>query len=227
MYLGVEDEYLNKRFNEYDQYIKEGKVPSSSKVIPVGEAVAVLPWVLPTHQALEIIRNARSFALADCFCRVRYNRCDHPREVCFLLNDFGDKLVAKGKARRVSLDEAAERLKLANQSGLVHMTLYNPEQWVFAVCSCCPCCCHDMQILKLLGRTDQVAQADYVARTDMEACSHCGACVERCYFGARLMEEGRMVYKPEVCYGCGLCVTVCPEGAIKLELRKKEEKAAG
>ena len=146
-------------------------------------------WVLPTQQVIEIIRNARSFALAPCACRTRYQRCDNPLEVCLYINDVADKMVAEGKARYISLDEAKERLKLANEHGLVHLTFYKPDQFIYALCSCCECCCHDIQFMKKYQRPDLIAHADYVAEVDANACIQCGACVKRCMFELRKTTE--------------------------------------
>jgi Pyruvate/2-oxoacid:ferredoxin oxidoreductase delta subunit len=218
------DPYLDKRLARYDRWMQEGRIPFSSKVIPVRESVAAQQWVLPTEQAIELLRNARSFALADCACRSRYGRCDNPIEVCFFINDVADELVAEGTARRVPLDEAIDRLRLANEHGLVHLTIYNPEQYVYAVCSCCTCCCHDMQFLQVYGRSDVIAHSEYVARTDLDSCVHCGDCIERCVFGARMWQDGKMRYDVGACYGCGLCVTVCPVNATSMELRSKADQ---
>jgi len=59
-------EELEKRMQMFDGWVKEGKIPTSSKVIPVNQSVSALQWVLPTQQVLEILRNSRSFALANC-----------------------------------------------------------------------------------------------------------------------------------------------------------------
>jgi Pyruvate/2-oxoacid:ferredoxin oxidoreductase delta subunit len=213
------DEELEKRLHMFDGWVKDGKIPSSSKVIPVRQSVERLQWVLPTQQVMEILRSSRSFALANCLCREKHKRCDHPLEVCFYTNDVADKRVDQGTARRVSLEEASEKLKLANQHGLVHLTIYNPEQHVYALCSCCECCCHDIEFMKKLGRPDLVAQADYVASVDTGLCTHCGVCVDRCIFDAQVMQADEHVFRQERCYGCGLCVTSCQSDAIKMFLR--------
>ena len=210
------DEWLEKRLAAYDRWFEEKKVPFTSKVIPIRESLTPMQWVLPTEQALEILRNARSFALSRCECRDRYKRCDNPVEVCFLINDVADKRVEQAKALPVSLEEAAERLQKANEHGLVHMTIYNPDQHVYALCSCCTCCCHEMQLMRLYGRNDLIAYSDYVSETDMTQCTHCGVCVERCVFNARSLDSGEMTYDPERCYGCGLCATTCPAEAIQM-----------
>lgn len=215
------DEELEKRMMMFDGWVKEGKIPSSSKVIPVKESLGSLQWVLPTQQVLEILRNSRSYALANCLCRTKHKRCDNPLEVCFYTNGVADKKVEQGAARRVDLKEATEVLKLANQFGLVHLTIYNPEQHVYALCSCCECCCHDIEFMKKLGRPDLVAHADYVASVDKNKCMHCGACAERCVFGAQVMQDGKAVFMRERCYGCGLCVTSCPSNAVTMALRPK------
>jgi Pyruvate/2-oxoacid:ferredoxin oxidoreductase delta subunit len=213
------DDELEKRLHMFDGWVKEGKIPSSSKVIPVRQSVESLQWVLPTQQVVEILRGSRSFALADCLCRQKHKRCDNPLEVCFYTNDVADKKVDQGAARRVSLEEALERLKLANQHGLVHLTIYNPEQHVYALCSCCECCCHDIGFMKKLGRSDLVAHADYVASVDTDLCTHCGVCADRCIFDAQVMQEDNHVFMHERCYGCGLCVTSCQSNAINMVLR--------
>ena len=212
------DEELEKRMQMFDGWVKEGKIPYSSKVVPVQQSLAFLQWVLPTQQVLEILRNSRSFALANCLCRTKHKRCDNPLEVCFYTNDVADKKVEKGAARHVSLQEAAEVLKLANEHGLIHLTIYNPEQHVYALCSCCECCCHDIEFMQKLGRPDLVAHADYVAVVDTEACTQCGVCAERCVFGARSGKTGAVEFLQDKCYGCGLCVSTCESDAIRMEL---------
>jgi Pyruvate/2-oxoacid:ferredoxin oxidoreductase delta subunit len=219
---GKEDTYLKERLARYDQWVRERKVPFSSKVIPVRESLATQQWVMPTEQVIEFLRNARTFALTDCTCRSHYQRCDNPVEVCFLLNDVADRYVAEGIGRVVSLEEAVELLRQANERGLVHLTVYEPNQYVYAVCSCCSCCCHDLQFLRVYGRSDLIAHSEYVAQTDREACAHCGDCIERCVFGARVWKYGQMSYDAAACYGCGLCVTVCSADATVMQRRLKE-----
>jgi Pyruvate/2-oxoacid:ferredoxin oxidoreductase delta subunit len=216
----LRDRELEERMVKFDTWVKEGKIPSSSKVIPIQQSLSTLQWVLPTQQVLEILRNSRSFALADCMCRSKHKRCDKPLEVCFYTNDVADKKVAEGSARHVDLNEAAERLRLANEHGLVHLTIYNPDQHVYALCSCCACCCHDIEFMKKLGRPDLVAHADYIAEVDAGTCSNCGVCSQRCIFDALEMQDGSVTYHREKCYGCGVCVTTCPTGSISMALRQ-------
>jgi uncharacterized Fe-S center protein len=213
------DNFLEERLLRYDSWISERKIPTSSKVIPIHESLNNLQWVLPTNQVIEILRNARSFALQDCSCRTKYKRCDKPIEVCFLLNDAADKAVNRGEARYILLNEAIQKLKIANESGLIHLTIYNPEQHIFALCSCCDCCCHDLQIMKVYKRPDFIAHSDYIVDVDTAKCINCGKCVNRCVFGAQV-KNNSIEYHRDYCYGCGLCLTTCPTSAISLILRK-------
>jgi len=213
------DEFLEKALQNLDALMSEGKVPSSGKVIPIHESLECLNWVLPTNQALEYIRNARSFAVQNCFHRAKYKRCSNPVEVCLLINDYADKAVSLGKAKRIDLEEAIEKLKVANQYGLVHLALHSANQYVIAVCSCCECCCDNLQMMKKFKRPDIISRSDYVAVVDKDKCTNCGKCTERCMFGAQVRKDA-VEYHPEYCYGCGLCVTTCPANAITLKLRR-------
>lgn len=141
-----------------------------------------------------------------------------------MLNDVGDKFVSKRKARHVDLAEAADIITKANESGLVHLSLYMPDHEIFALCSCCPCCCHDLQIVKFLERKDLMVHSEYVAVTIAEDCIHCGECVERCVFGVRVFQDEKMEYNAKACVGCGLCVTICPVEATSMALREPEHR---
>ena len=212
----LRDHDLTSRFHRYDKYLKNGEIPTSTKVIPVEQALEAKQWIIPTAKAIEILREARSFAFTDCGCRLIFQRCSKPVDTCLLIGKYADLNVQKGLAHRISLQEAEQVLKKANEHGLIHLTIYTPGQGVYALCSCCECCCHDLQIMKQFGRPDFIAKSEYIAETNLDQCSHCGDCVDRCIFEARTMADGTLRYDPKKCFGCGLCVTTCPTGATNL-----------
>ena len=212
------DPFLDKRVVKYDQWLKEGKIRFSSKVIPVKKTIQGAKWVLPAEEALDIIRKSDKFALAACTCRTHYNHCDAPRDVCLLLNDMAESYLKDGKARCITLEDAEAVLLESEKHGLVHLSFYQPGEKLYALCSCCGCCCHDLRIMKLYKRPDIIAKSDYVAVTDPNACSDCCLCVDACPFEARLNNDG-LLYDKNACYGCGVCIPACPEGAIVMELR--------
>ena len=210
------DLFLEKYMEKYDKWLEAGEISYASRVVPVRESLEAKQWVMPSEQALEILRSAETIALNNCVCRSHYKRCDHPLDVCFLIDELAVKRVEKQTARRIDLKEAEDVLQKANKRGLVHLTFYMPDNKIYAFCSCCECCCHDLQLLKLYNRADLVARSSYIAVTDMAVCVECGECIDRCFFSARTWQEEKMHYNPDVCYGCGLCITACPEEAIEL-----------
>jgi len=213
------DDYLETRLARYDRWVKEGKIPYSSKVVPIQKSIEMMQWILPNKQVTMILRNAQSIAVAGCICRAHYQRCDNPLDVCLRLDQAADSCVSRGKGRYLSFEEACEILQKAGENGLVHMTVYNPEQQIYAICSCCSCCCHEFQYIQKYGRRDLVVRSEYVVSTDPDACTGCKTCLERCPFQARVEENGIVKEDPDACYGCGLCITICPEEAITLQPR--------
>jgi MinD superfamily P-loop ATPase len=52
---------------------------------------------------------------------------------------------------------------------------------------------------------------------DVQACTCCGLCVERCPEDVVALLSGRLVLvRPEACTYCGVCESVCPADAIAL-----------
>lgn len=213
------DSFIDERIEKYDQWLAQGKISFSSKVIPITRSLEACQYVLPTEQVSVLLKQANSIALAECDCRKHYQRCDNPLEVCIYLNEFADQYVSLNQARYVAIDQALNVLEIADEKGLVHLSLYMPDHEIFALCSCCSCCCHDLQIMRLYNRKDLTVRSDYVAVMDFDACSHCGTCIDRCIFGARYWLNGKMKFDAELCYGCGLCVTKCPAEAITMRLK--------
>ena len=210
---------LDKRLKRYDKWMSAGEIPASSTVIPVKKSLEAKQWVLPGAQVMGFVNKARTVALAECDCRKKYQNCGNPLEVCLLLDQAAEAAAARGKAKIVTAEEAAKALELADRHGLVHLAIHNPDQQPFAVCSCCACCCHDMQFLKSYGRGDLIARSDFLAHWDATACAHCGICVDLCAFEARFRREDEVAFDQDLCYGCGVCVAACPAGALTLEPR--------
>jgi len=215
-----EDQNLAEMLAKYDTWLRQGRIAYASKVIPVGEALRPVDWILPTDQAVSILTRAQLVALADCTCRQYYKRCSHPLETCLLVDQMAQSFLEAGKAREVAWDEIHSTLRLAGEHGLVHQAAYMPEHTVWAVCSCCSCCCYRLQILRRYGRADLVVHSDYRAAFDAVRCTSCQVCVSRCPFGAWQSRGGRVAHLAERCLGCGLCVSTCPEEAVRLEPRR-------
>ncbi len=217
------DAFLEKRIEKYDEWLQEGSISFSSRIIPVDESLETKQWVLPSEQAYKLLKSVDSIALQACECRSHYQRCENPREVCLLFDEVAESFICRKKARKITIDEAAEILKEANSSGLVHLALYMPNHKVYALCSCCSCCCHEMQIIREYGRCELMLHSQYIAETDPSLCMNCAMCIDRCFFSARsINEKGELFYKPEICLGCGLCVSACPCNATRMKIRGAE-----
>ncbi len=211
------DTFLEKRLHNYNKWIEKKQITYSSKIIPLAKSIAAKQWVLPSSQVLEILNQMESIAVQNCECRTHYKRCDNPLEVCLLFNSVAKALVKKGKARSIDIEEASKIIKKANEYGLVHLSLYMPDHQIFALCSCCSCCCHDLQIVRKYNRNDLMAGSDYIALTDKNTCINCGECIDLCVFDARLFVENKLEFDTSKCLGCGVCVTRCPVQAIAME----------
>ena len=76
-----------------------------------------------------------------------------------------------------------------------------------------------------MNPTPLVARSAFLAVHDAAGeCINCGKCTERCYFGARIMKEGKLHYNADLCYGCGLCVGACINSIIQLKKRSKPKE---
>ncbi|UCD97019.1 MAG: 4Fe-4S binding protein, partial [Candidatus Bathyarchaeota archaeon] len=70
------------------------------------------------------------------------------------------------------------------------------------------------------GLPDAVVSSKYVAVQEPETCVNCGACVDRCQFGARVRENGKVTFNEVQCFGCGVCISTCPTRSISLTKRE-------
>ena len=72
------DRFLGSRLDKYEEWLKDGKISFSSKVVPVSQALGSKQWIMPIKQAMDHLKSARTFALTECVCRRNFRRCDNP-----------------------------------------------------------------------------------------------------------------------------------------------------
>jgi ferredoxin len=188
--------------------------------IPVNIQIENKQIALDLKRVNQLISQAEKVALGDCICRTTLQNCNFSRNTCIFLNTRAEMQVNEGQAKYVTLEQARLTVSETHKEGLVHLAMYQlgtPDHSPSEICSCCPCCCQVLQGLQRLNLKGLVEPSEFVATFDSETCTQCHICIERCHFGARMLDSSeKIVFKQELCFGCGLCVTTCPENAIKL-----------
>jgi len=224
------DEELAALFEAYYQETRGGPMthgrPALQRVIPVGESIPVDLEIFPYERAAEYIERARSWGVRDCICRVQQKLvgkgCDAPVENCLVFAPIEGAFEDSEATKPITRNEALRILKEAADAGLVHSTM-NQQGQVFYICNCCTCCCGILRGVAEFGLPTAVARSDFQAVVDSERCTGCGACTERCSFGALSVEDDVCSVAPDRCVGCGVCVSGCSFDALRMQRRQEGE----
>jgi ferredoxin len=184
--------------------------------------------VLLVSEVEEMLDAATHIVVQPCDCRRLGQNCDRPVETCIWLDEGALETLDRGHGRRLSKEEAKELVRWADRKGLMHT---GDSEWqtrgLHAICNCCACDCYPFRAAQELGSKGVWPRSRYVAAYDRERCTLCGACVNRCHFGA-FWHDGTTVeldgkerpdvqFDPQACWGCGLCANTCPAEAIVME----------
>lgn len=93
------------------------------RTIPVGKSIGVKNEVMPYERAEELVRNHKTFAVANCICRqemrIMGKGCDRPEESCLTFGMAARIMVRNGRGRFISMEESLEILRRAEEAGLV------------------------------------------------------------------------------------------------------------
>jgi len=117
---------LVEDFEEYFPLLAETgawrKVPQL-RTIPVEKSITIQPEVMPYERAEEIVRSNKSFAVSNCICRqeqrILGKGCNKPEESCMQFGAAARSVVATGRGRAISQEEALAILHRADEIGLV------------------------------------------------------------------------------------------------------------
>lgn len=195
------------------------------RTIPVNRSIDAGLDVLPHEQAQELVKKQKKFLVAPCICRrehrLKGEGCDKLEEACLVFGWAADYYERNGLGRAITLKETLDIIRKAEEEGLVLQPSNTQE--IVNICCCCGDCCQVLKHLKRHPAPATVVSSPFVAEADIEACTGCGTCVERCEMEALAMEDDRVVLNTQRCIGCGLCVSTCPGGALKL-MRKPQDQ---
>jgi len=206
-------------------YLTRNKALQVNETIEQGEDI-VLPSQIVTH----FINEANvHWIMNECICRGANSCHDYPIGLgCLFLGEAAEGINPE-LGRRVTMDEALEHARRAQQAGLVHMIGRNkldtvwlgvgPGTKLLTVCNCCPCCCLWRMIPQVTPLiSTKVRRMPGVSVRVGDDCIGCEVCIEGvCFVNAISMNDGVATIS-EACRGCGNCVIVCPESAIEISI---------
>jgi ferredoxin len=227
------DEEFAKLFEEYYKDWAKGslnKTPTYHRVITVDKSIPLEFEVFPYEQATTILKDAKSFGLYPCMCKLQKKfidgGCDHPTNTCLVYSQFEGAFDGVPGIQGITREEAFKALKDYEEAGLVH-TMGNfrePNPGMDFICSCCTCGCAFLRGVAELGMENSVAKSNFYSVVNEEACDGCGVCLDRCQFGAISKEKEVYHVNKQKCAGCGLCVIKCPPGALSLVRKGEDER---
>lgn len=191
--------------------------------IPVERAVDGQSRVLDADRVSEMIDRHDSFAVLHvCQCRQSHRFVGHecrrssPEDGCLIFGAFADRTVEKGNGRAVSREEMRKIVADRQEKQLIFMTGNVSPGNPNAICTCCDCCCHFIDMIQHQGGRMALAPPHFLAAVDEELCIQCGLCASACNVRAHTFEDKTHSYEVASCIGCGLCVDPCKPHAIAM-----------
>ena len=215
-----------------------------SRVVPAYKAIEGLPGILPSEDYHEILKAQDLIAVVPCSCRIRTTavgeQCAHTVEAetwhCLQFGRGAEYVINRGSGRRLTIDQAIALCDEIEEDGLVHRWANNATvTGVNTSCNCCRDCCEEFVSLDVAGMpvADWWEKSRYEAYLDdVESCSGCQDCIERCQFDAISMyrdanDELKAAIDVDKCFGCGACVVGCPYGSLKMRTVRPPEHIPG
>ena len=184
---------VTERYQDIKDYFLNVEYPPN-KIIPKWQSIRDNPQILPGEDVREIFKDRRLIGVNRCSCRrVSWNcSCQSPVEVCIFFDRVAEYQVARGNGRIISYEEALEIEDLAGAHNLV--SIAPNDALPNLVCHCGMDHCVDLRCIQAgnnaLGNPGAVDWKEYYYRSryqavvDVDKCSGCQTCLEKCIFGA-------------------------------------------
>ncbi|MCR5795254.1 MAG: FAD-dependent oxidoreductase [Solobacterium sp.] len=142
-----------------------------------------------------------SIGVAPCECRklrrmVGEGTADLEGEWCINLGNYAESCIRTGKARRLTRQEAEEKIRRAEELGYVHQlsNIDGPDFSLF-ICNCPWDTCMALRTSWYTSSPD-LSRSNYCAYVDASNCVACGGCVEVCPQNAVRLGEKLCQKKP-------------------------------
>ena len=201
---------------------------SATKKVLVEEEIFDLSTILPYDEVMKLIDKTEYIAAGTCVCRHQGDLldrpCDKPKDnLCMILGPSAQFASAHGFARLLSKEEARKSIDEAEKAGLVHNYAYasSNDKYIDLLCNCCGCHCPFLRGAARSPLPSQAFIANWVVKIDDDACTGCGACIDRCWMKALRMDGDLAVRDANRCIGCGICMYVCPTDAMRMVPREE------
>lgn len=126
------------------------------------------------------------------------------------------------KFERLTKQQTMALLRRTEEEGLMHSVWTFLTPYIATICNCSlDAGCMAMRIT-IEHKTPIMFKGHYLAEADLEQCTGCADCVERCPFDAITIgpHHKRAVVDAEKCYGCGVCRSACENDALRLVARE-------
>lgn len=198
--LGMYEHKVNKLTKDFlatfNQYLNEAFARemlstniSQFRIVPVEQSIT-REHHIPTYDELtKIIEDLEGpISVQNCICRQAKDLLGTPckqtslRENCIGFGDMAQMYITNGWGTEINKEEALEVLRKSQEDGLVFEAgnAISPH----FICSCCGCCCGVLEFLKLMPNTGEILPSNLFAEVDLELCTGCGTCAERCQVNA-------------------------------------------
>ncbi|MGI6701294.1 MAG: 4Fe-4S binding protein [Christensenellales bacterium] len=211
-------------FNWFTKYYAGFVIPTDGSL---GRGVTIMPY----ENILELVKRAKVGQIWPCSCKsFRPTKDDTiPRATCMLIAEVAsldDSITKYSDSGHLPAEEVINRIKECEEIGLIHqiMCVSSPNgRKMYVLCNCDNRACVPMYI-KCNYDIPMVRSSGYiVAVENIDKCTGCGTCKERCLFDAINMVNSRPVLDKSKCMGCGLCVTTCKSKIRKMQRHPVEE----
>jgi ferredoxin/DNA-binding MarR family transcriptional regulator len=216
------DAYFHARMPKENAKAHPEETINMARVIPIEQTLTPTMNVFPFEVASKYVRDNSPITVSMCYCRhekrLLDKGCKYPDEVCLQLGPFAEFVKERGFGREIDKTEALDILKKSAAAGLIH-TSSNTRERIDFICNCCTCCCGILQGVYRFGDPVRSVSSNFEAATDMDSCSGCGECTDRCQMDAITVVDDKVKIDLGRCIGCGVCVYHCPMGAITLVSR--------